>query len=349
MKKLHFDKASQEELSERYLWALAVCASPNPDVLQDLLQKYRGLVSVPRKVKETMLLTMASMARRLGSSKAQKLVEEAIVNELNVAKGEERYAFLRALKNLRSKTTLEVLLEVAAKGTPKEGVYAWKAILAQEPSNLDGRVYKAALRTFYQLDKKQDSSSRTLAVDLLLKMEPSEGTLNHLLSFLKSSDPSFEVKQYVLQRIKMLAEEDGNFGGKVKKIIANDASLNNYHTLAQKGLSTALARSFQQGSSVNGTLLTIQEMKAGIVKRGTVDVVLSKDLISQEIFSVSPLEHQKPSANPLFCSWEYFPEASAASCRAIPTATTKPPLQGWTSPSWAIRSDPSSSSAARVN
>lgn len=287
MKKLHFDKSNHEELSERYLWALAVCSHPNPDIIQDLLHKYRSLVNIPKKVKETMILTMASMAYRLGHhNKVHRNVEEAIVNELDAASGEERAVFLRALKNLRSPSTLDLLLEVIRKGTSKEGVYSWKAISAQDPTNFEEKVFKAARKTFYQLDKKHDSSARTLAADVLLEANPSEETLQTLLDYLKSNDKAYEVKQYVLQRMRMLAEENEEFDKKIRSIISSDRYLNNYHILGQKGLSTALTRSFLKGPTINGSLLTIQEMNGGIVKRGVVNVVLSRDRTSQEIFSV---------------------------------------------------------------
>lgn len=65
MKKLHFEKKNHEEYSERYLWALSISPQPNPDIINDLLRKYRKLVDIPEKVKETLVLTMASMAYRL--------------------------------------------------------------------------------------------------------------------------------------------------------------------------------------------------------------------------------------------------------------------------------------------
>lgn len=288
MKKLHFEKANHESLSERYLWALAICSRPNPDIIQDLLHKYRKLVNIPKKVRETLVLTMASMAYRLGQkTKMHRVVEESIMNELSAATGEEKIMFLRALKNLRSPTTIDLLLAIVKKGTLKEGVYAWKAILAQDPLNFNENVFKTAYRTLYQIDKKYDSSARTLAADALLEANPSEETITNLLKHLGSEDKAFEIKQYILQRVKMLAEQDEAFDRKLRNVISGDKALNNYHIFGQKGLSTALTRSFLNSPSINGSLLTIQEMSGGIVKRGVVNVVLSKGPSSQEIFSVS--------------------------------------------------------------
>jgi hypothetical protein len=62
MKKLHFDREDHLDLSERYLWALSMSANPNPDILKDLLDRYRKNDNFPEKVKETLILTVASMA-----------------------------------------------------------------------------------------------------------------------------------------------------------------------------------------------------------------------------------------------------------------------------------------------
>jgi microsomal triglyceride transfer protein large subunit len=137
-------------------------------------------------------------------------VEEIIINNLNYAKGEDRYMFLRALKNLKSATTIPVLLKTIANGSPKEGVLAFKALKAMGVSLWDSTVLKAAKRTFLQHDRKHDSSSRTLAVDMLLESQPSDEVIWDLLHYLKLNDSSFEVKQYVMQRLQMLADEDPN-------------------------------------------------------------------------------------------------------------------------------------------
>lgn len=65
MKNLHLDKEEQIDLSERYLWALSFSSQPNPEVTKDLVKKYTKLITVPEKIKETLILTIASMAQKL--------------------------------------------------------------------------------------------------------------------------------------------------------------------------------------------------------------------------------------------------------------------------------------------
>lgn len=50
---------------ERYLWALSFATHPNVDILEDMLKKYKTYTSIPRKVHDTLILTLASMAKGL--------------------------------------------------------------------------------------------------------------------------------------------------------------------------------------------------------------------------------------------------------------------------------------------
>lgn len=293
MKNLHFDKEDQIDFSERYLWALSFSSHPNPDVLEDVLKKFTKTVSIPEKVKETMILSMASMAHKISQRPHSDYkfnlirdVEETIVNNLDYAKNEDKHKYFRALKNLKSSTTVPILLEYIKKGTGKEGVLAWKAIKAFGSTLWDKEVLIAAEKSFFQLDKRYDTSSRTIAVDILLESQPSDELLTDILNFLISKDPAYEIKQYVFQRIKMLAESDKDFKYRVEKIIRDSAQINNYSGLAPRGLSTALTRTFYQHPSSNGSLVTVQEMKSGIAKRGTIDVVFQKGDVTNEIFSL---------------------------------------------------------------
>lgn len=214
-----------------------------------------------------------------------KTVEETIVNGFDYAKNKERYVFLNALKNLQSPSTIPKLLQIIQTGTGKEEILAWKAVKSFEPTLWSSDLLKQAEKTLLQLDRVHDSSSRTLAVDILLGAEASDLTLETILNFV-ASNSTYEVRQYVFQSIKMLAEKCEKFNQRVTNIIRNNSRLNNYSALSPRGLSTALTRNIFKGNSVNGSLVSVQEIKSGIVKRGVVDVVLTKEGISKELFTV---------------------------------------------------------------
>lgn len=217
---------------------------------------------------------------------AHHAVEESLLHGLKSPKEEDRFLFLRALRNLRSQNTIPTLLQIIKEGSRKEGVLAWKALRAQDPFQWDKSVLAVAKKTFFTLDRKHDSSSRTLALEIIMQSNPSLDTLKELVYHLISADPAFEVKQYTMQVAAMIGEKNPEFGEKIMKFIKSDPRLNNYNVLAQRGLSTALSRSFLTSSSSNGSLVTIQEMNSGIVKSGTVNVVLEKGNIAQDIFNV---------------------------------------------------------------
>lgn len=195
--------------------------------------------------------------------------------------------YFRALKNLQSPKTIPILLKYIQKGTQKEGVLAWKALRSFPPTMWDETILKSASKACFQLDRAYDSSSRALAVDVLLDSKPSDNLLDDLLHFVASNDTAYEIKQYTFQKIKLKSDKDADFGQRVQRIVKSNPRINNYSGLSPRGLSTALERRFLTSSSTNGSLISLQEIKSGIVKRGIVSINLEKQDVANEIFSVS--------------------------------------------------------------
>lgn len=169
----------------------------------------------------------------------------------------------------------------------KSSVTAMKALRSFPPSSWNEKVIDASIKIFFQIPKKYDTSSRTLALDILLGANPNEDLIKNLLYYLLSNDKTFEVKKYVIQNLNMLAEKDCLFKDKLKNVIKNEPKINNYAVLSQKGMSSALARQFLHHPVTNGTMLSSQEMNSGLVKRGVFDIVLENEDRSCEMFSVS--------------------------------------------------------------
>ncbi|XP_030757163.1 microsomal triglyceride transfer protein large subunit [Sitophilus oryzae] len=294
LKKLHLDNEEHGDFIERYLWALSFSNNPNVDIVKDLLNKYNKYTNIPDKIKNTLILSLASMARTLASSKLNdyetlkvlKSVEETIVNGLEYAKDEDRFVFLNALKNLQSPSTIPTLTKYLKKGTLKEETLAWRAIKSFPREFWPEDLLKQAKQTLFQLDKRHDTSSRTLAADVILETDQNEATLEELLHFVAGNETNYEIKQYVFQSINMLSEKDVWFNNKVQNIIRRKKVLNNYSSLSPRGLSTALARDMFKGVSANGSLVSVQEIKSGIVKRGVVNVILEKDNVPKELFTL---------------------------------------------------------------
>lgn len=73
MKKLHFDREDYLDSSERYLWASSLSSHPHPEIIKDLLNRYRKNDNYPEKVKETLILTIAAMASKIPEHKVSRL------------------------------------------------------------------------------------------------------------------------------------------------------------------------------------------------------------------------------------------------------------------------------------
>ncbi|GFG29687.1 hypothetical protein Cfor_03737 [Coptotermes formosanus] len=297
---LHLDSESDLDVNERYFWALSFGSHPQQQVIKDVLKlTYKDF---PDKLSETLVLTVAALTNRFmklpgnGQHKIIGEVRTSLVDGLSGCTNEEcKQKYLRALKNLGLKDTVPVLVQHAVFGSKKTSVTALKALRSLPPDTWDDEVKQAATRIYYQLGRRFDSSSRTLAADILLESRPSEGVVRDLLLSLASrADPVYEVRQYVLQRVLQISGKDPNFASQVISIKQEEhKKLNNYNAMGQRGLSTAFTRSFLSSPSGNGSLVTVQEISGGLLKRGLVDVVMDTQGTSQEIFT-EPAEPEEP-------------------------------------------------------
>lgn len=274
MKILRQDEIGDE--TERYLWALSLSPTPNADVTKDILRRSEETMQND-KVSETYALAAGAMARHYGSP---ALIEKARVSlelGLDTCSGEEcKLKFLRALRNLKSPAAIPTLLSHALSNSKAISVAAWRALTALPREAVTDELKAAAYKIFYQTGgPRRDSSARTLALDIILESEPSAEILRDLVKYLSSNDPAYEVRKYLSQRLEQIAEKNEQFAGYLRNIYATGGTtVNNYHVRAQRGLSTAFTRNFLRSPESNGSLVTIQEVNSGLLKRGIVDVVL---------------------------------------------------------------------------
>lgn len=85
--------------------------------------------------------------------------------------------------------------------------YAMKTIKTFGASLWDHRVLKYCNRIFFQLVKEQDSSTRTIALYILLESNPDYGLLKHVIEWLMTPEEGYEVKQYALELLKEMANQ----------------------------------------------------------------------------------------------------------------------------------------------
>ncbi|XP_046673473.1 microsomal triacylglycerol transfer protein [Homalodisca vitripennis] len=293
LKVLNFKSEESLDLNERYLWSLSLGSHPVSDVVKDLV---RLMEAGPynEKLDETLVLTIAATTNNLkkhNGTSNEKIVRDVLQmleNKVKACSSDDSclLKYMRAFKNLAAEESIPTLITYAKTGSKRVSVAAFNAIHSFPASFWSPDVIKAAKRAYFQLDKRYDSSARTLALDILLENGPDEELLSELLLSLKSQDPAYEVKQYLVQRLNQIGESDKKLISSVKGLLIS-LNLKNYNILSQKGLSTAFTRSFMDHPSANGTLSTIQEMSGGIVKRGLVDVIIDRQGSSrQSIFTL---------------------------------------------------------------
>lgn len=209
-----------------------------------------------------------------------------ITHLLNCVDTQCKTVYIRGLQNYRCSRSIPVLLENVLQKDASVSVASMRALKAL-PTDVWTDEHKAFFKSvFFQIKKKFDSTARAIALDILLNLRPNEQETKELLEYLKSKDKQFEVKQYLIQRLRMISDECGKFRSLLKKLINNDEQLNNYHILAQKGLSTALSRTYSRSPGFNSSLISIQEMSSGVLKSGIVDLVLESGRSKFSAFSL---------------------------------------------------------------
>lgn len=247
------------------------------------------------KNSETLLLTVSSLVHKFcnlpGKSEhiIKELVRNAIVTDLETCITESCvHKNLRALRNLKCSETIPLLIQHALNGKPKTSVEAMKTLRAFHPNYWNESVIDAAQKIYFQAGRRYDSSSRTLAIDIILESSPRKEILAELIESLLEWDAVFEVKQYLNQRLRQISSQDKQFADVVGSIREGlKEKFNNYHVAAQRGLTTAFTRSFARSGAWNGSLVNVQEVSGGLLKRGIVDVVLGTPDSSTSVFTVS--------------------------------------------------------------
>ncbi|KAL7043314.1 hypothetical protein ACKWTF_001447 [Chironomus riparius] len=277
---------------ERYLQSLSVGNLPRQSVISHLLQSIDQIEN--GKIRDTVIQTISSMSNKLANSPNQSFENEAVVNVKNlllksIDECEDnscKLIYIRGLKNLQSPDTIRKLVELALREPYQISVGAMKALSRFHRIDLEGWK-KDFQNIFYQIRKKFDTSARTIAFDILLSLNPETDEIKDYVSFLKSQDPAYEVKQYIVQKLRMKADKCSEFAKILKLIVSSDPEVYNWNVYgALKGLSTALTRKFSSQPSFNGSLLSVQEIKGGVLKRGNVDLLMEYE---SETFSAFTL------------------------------------------------------------
>lgn len=248
------------------------------------------------KLEDTLVQTIAAMAhhhcRLLGDDFQNPFVTDItsfITEKLDSCEEDAcKIIYLRALGNLKAPNTIPKLFIFAESGSYKVSTAALKALKSFSPAFWNTREFRSKFEDiFYQTHKKYDTSARTLALDILLELKLNVHEMTNVVKYLLSGDKTFEIKQYLLQKLQVNAEISDYYRHAIALLVKQDRKLNNYHVLGQRGMSTAIMRDFSKAPSFNGSLLSVQEIKDGVLKRGNADIFVRARDEKFSIFTVS--------------------------------------------------------------
>lgn len=294
-KTLNFTNDEDFNDIERYLQSLAVGVQPEESIIRDLMSVLSSDELDNEKLRDTLVQTVASMSRRFAYKPNEDFeshivieVKNFLMKSLNKCETDEcKVFYVRGLQNLQSPDTIEKLLSLALNFPYQISVAAVKALKKFPASQFAPEAKSKLFGIFYQRGKKFDSSARTLALDVLLTFRLEKDDVAELVSFLKSSDSAYEIKQYLIQKLKMSAEKCVQFNEMLQLALAKDPQVNNWNVYGGlKGLSSVLVRKFSQQPSFNGSLLSVQEMKGGVLKHGNVDLLLRSGDEEMSLFTL---------------------------------------------------------------
>lgn len=221
-------------------------------------------------------------------------VEDYLVNSLSACAGDDMFEcqklYLRSLKNLRSKSTIELLF-MYAQGSkdPKVSVVAMKSLHAMPDTFFESRNRPELIRIIQQLGRKFDSSVRTMALDLILRNNPTKSEIHAIVSKLLKNladRQHSEVTTFMWNRIHEFMETNPELENMLYDVIHTE-SLKDYHHLSPLGLSTAFSRMFYTSASANSSFSNAIEMTGKILKRSSFDVFIRNKNDSISLLSVS--------------------------------------------------------------
>ncbi|XP_045138824.1 microsomal triglyceride transfer protein large subunit-like isoform X1 [Portunus trituberculatus] len=270
------------ELPERYLISLSLATHPSGPIVKDMVNLFKKGVQ-NEHLSETLVLTMSSLAHTMSNMQSNasttrivSAVKKLLVERLKNCETEDcQLMYIRSLKNLQTKDSVDILLGFAEGEARKPAIAAARALQIMPSDYLNSEALKRLERIFLELGRQHDSSVRAMAADILLQNKPTEEFVKSLLEIM-SSQSARELNTVLLGRLWDLASSDDNLQKILHKIL-KDAKYANYNVLGQGGLSSAFSRPLSQDKSANSSFSNMLEIQSGLLKRSTVDVFVDVD------------------------------------------------------------------------
>lgn len=295
-----FNRDDDVEFLEQYLQTLAVGTHPERVIIEDLFKRLETTTESEKitneKLRDSVIQTVAALTRQSGFDPNDSLLQKIrnfLLDNLSEKCKEIncKVMSLRALQNLQDVSTLQALFDSALNGAVAESVVALQALKSFPIVSFIEKHRNSLAEVFYQTKRKFDTSARVIALDILLALKPTKEQLSELLLYLNSNDHHFEIKTFVIQKLRMIADKCPRFRALLKSCLSELPEVNNYHVIGQKGLTTVLARELSQTPAFNESLLSTQEIYQGVLKRGTVELLLGAGKDEFSSFKASIKRH----------------------------------------------------------
>ncbi|XP_059097038.1 microsomal triacylglycerol transfer protein-like isoform X1 [Tigriopus californicus] len=278
--------AGNLELLERYFWSVGQVTKPRESFVKDVLKYTQQTKESKQVLKETLILTLGTLARRIPGTEVADEVFQWIAKSMKTCKSEPCYLqFTRALKNLRSSKCIPILLDLLHSGNTKITIEAVKVLKVMPVSLMDQRV-KTTLLTLYQ-DPRADSIIRTTSAEVLLQMKPGVNLFREILSGLDTNG-SDERSLYITNRLLEYATSDPYLAQLILDHVNNQKI--NWNLLSNGGMSSTFSRTLASTLSGNATFSYGMEIAKKLLKRSNFEVTLRNDkeqakLLQLDIFA----------------------------------------------------------------
>ncbi|XP_073826575.1 microsomal triacylglycerol transfer protein [Musca autumnalis] len=276
-----YNSLNDVDLLEKYLQSLAVATHPEIEIVKDLFAIVKSMDDSPphfKKIKSTLIQCMSSLAHHFEKEVIEIDIRDYLTKNLKKECGKDmecKLLMIRGLQNVLDQRSIEPLMGYAFLAEDKLAVAAMQALRRFNVVHFQEIHRLAFTLIFFQSRKKYPTSARTIALDILLDMRPTKEQLGHILDYLASNDHHFEIKTYVIQKLRMYAEKHPKFKALLQMCLSERPHINNYHILGQKGFTSVLTRPLSSSPAFNETLLSVQEVHKGVLRRGSVELLLT--------------------------------------------------------------------------
>ncbi|XP_061389065.1 microsomal triacylglycerol transfer protein [Musca vetustissima] len=276
-----YNRLADFNMLEKYLQSLAVGTHPDIEIVKDLFAIAKTMDDSPlfKKIKSSVIQCMSSLAHHFEREVIEIDIRDYLTKNLKKDCGKDidcKLLMIRGLQNVLDQKSIEPLMGYAFLAEEDKLVVAAMQALRRYSVTHFNELHRVGFTLiFFQNRKKYPTSARTLALDILLDMRPTKEQLGQILDYLASNDHHFEIKTYVIQKLRMYAELHPKFKALLQMCLNERPHINNYHILGQKGFTSVLARPLSSSPAFNETLLSVQEVHKGVLRRGSVELLLT--------------------------------------------------------------------------